>query len=235
MQEKAGFRERAVNKFIEVVLARLVDAEQLKVRIKTNLKQLARGEIDAIAIQMSGFLLQQNLRVADFRFDIGPAAVNVQSAMRRKIELLHPSDGLLHLTITEYQLSHLLQAELLGSDPRQDGQLEQLEQVNCELRADGAIAFHVKWLHAEELESGTCITIPWIEPNTNTVVLEQQNFEEKEPPASFVNAAIAQVSSILSLIDITNQGTTFQLQQLDIEAGKVTVQAAAHIEQFPSS
>ena len=63
-QDKGNFGEQTVNKIIEILLARLLDAERIQVRIKAKLKQLARGEIDAIAIEMSGFLVRRHLRVA---------------------------------------------------------------------------------------------------------------------------------------------------------------------------
>lgn len=49
-EERRNFREQAVNRFIEFVLSRLVDAERLQVRIKCNLKQLRRGELDGLSI-----------------------------------------------------------------------------------------------------------------------------------------------------------------------------------------
>ncbi|HEY9297792.1 MAG TPA: DUF2993 domain-containing protein [Phormidium sp.] len=211
-QEKGNFTEQAVNKFIELVLSRLVDAERLQVRIKSNLKKLGRGELDALTIQMSNFLLRRNLRVAEFQLDIGAAAVNIQSVMRRQIELLHPSEGKLRIVINQEQLT------------------AELNNVNCELRTDGAILFHFNWIDAEKTQSATYITTPKIEGNK--IVL---NLTSQEPPTELVNQAISQMCNILNLNDIAHRGTSFIIQQIDIEAGKVTVQANANIEQFPSA
>ncbi len=229
-QEKAGFGEQAVNKLIEVVLARLVDAEHLQVRIKANLKNLAGGEVDAIAIQMWNVLLRPNLRVAHFQFDIDSAVVSIQSAMfRKKIELLRPATGLLKIVINQQQLSASLNAEsLCPSNHKQD----KVQQVSCELQAEGAISFHFSQPQAAA-GFGTCTTMPRIEPD-NTVVLEKQGVQT-EPPSEFVNSAITHISNILSLVDLANQGATFHIQKLDVKAGSITVQASAHIEQFPSA
>jgi hypothetical protein len=40
---------------------------------------------------------------------------------------------------------------------------------------------------------------------------------------------------LLSLQDFEHKGMLLQIQQLDVSAGKLTLQAAARIEQFPSS
>lgn len=233
-QVKGKFVEQAVNKFIEMVLARLVKAERLQVRVKANLKDLLAGRLDALTIQMFGFLLRRHLKVAEFQFDIGAAAVNLESVMRRQIELLYPSEGSVRMMIFQEQLTKFFNAELVSLSQQQQNQF-QLQQVNCEFREDGAIAFHFQWISAEVNKLGTCIVIPQIETNGNTVVLVRQNVEGNELPAEFVNVAIAQLSEILSLNDIANRGTTFHIQQIDIEANKIIVQASTYIEQFPST
>jgi hypothetical protein len=82
--------------------------------------------------------------------------------------------------------------------------------------------------------SGIYTTTPRIELPSNTIVLEQQNPEEKVAPVEFVQAAIAHISSVLSLGNLANPGTTFVLQHLKIEADRVIVKATAAIDQFPS-
>ncbi|XWK87289.1 MAG: DUF2993 domain-containing protein [Phormidium sp.] len=232
-QERINFREQAVNKFIEFVLSRFIDAERLQVRIKSNLKQLKRGELDALTIQMSNFLMQPNLRVAEFQLDIGASAVDMQKIIRRKIELLHPSEGKLRITICQEQLTDALNSELtkLFKDKQQE---IKFKQVSCDLTTDGAIAFHFNWISAEKIQFGTCLTTPQIELNNNAIVLIKQSFVGEEVPIEFVNHAIAQVSNILSLNDLANRGTTFNIQKIEIAAGKVTVEANANIAQFPS-
>ncbi|MBE9229219.1 DUF2993 domain-containing protein [Phormidium sp. LEGE 05292] len=232
-QEKTNFTEQAVNKFIEFVLSRFIDAERLQVRIKSNLKQLKRGELDALTIQMSNFLMQPNLRIAEFQLDIGASAVNMQRVIHRKIELLHPSEGKLKIIISEEQLAAVLNSELTNSFSDKQDEI-QFQQVSCDLRTEGAIAFHFNWLLAGKIKSGTCITSPKIESNSNEIVLIKQNVVGQEPPTDLVDYAIAKVTDILSLNDLGHRGTTFNIQQIQIAAGKVTVEADANIEQFPS-
>ena len=206
-QDKGNFGEQTVNKIIEILLGRLLDAERIQVRIKAKLKQLTRGEIDAIAIEMSGFLVQRHLRVAQFELHIGAVAVNIQNAIRRQVEMLHPSEGWLRMVVTQEQLTNSLIAELSPS-----------QQIECELRGDGK----------ERVASYT--TKPRIESDGNGVVLERSGVEGME-----ARDAIAHVAHILSLGDLANRGTKFYIQKIDIAAGKATVQATARIEQFPSA
>lgn len=233
-QEKGNFTERAVNKFIELVLSRLVNAERLQVRIKSNLKKLGRGELDALTIQMFNFLLQPNLRVSEFRLEIGPSAVNTKSIVQRKIELLHPSAGQLRIAIAPEQLTAALNSEL--ADFSKENQSNILfKEVVCELRIDGEITLHFQWADNGESRTGSYILNPQIEIDRNVVILLDRGFIDREPPTELVELAIAKISKILSLTDLANQGTTFKIQQIDMTASQIIVQAHAEIEQFPSA
>lgn len=231
---KDKFLEKAVNKFIEMVLTRLINADRVQVRVKANLKDLLTGKLDALTIEMFGFMLRRHLRVAEFQFNIGTAAVNLESVRRRKIELLYPSEGSLRLAIAQEQLITFLNAELAYLFSEQQREI-QLQEVNCELREDGAIAFHFHWLRDRKVETGSYITIPQIEPNGNVAVISRSDMEVNKIPDEFISATLTQITNILNLTDLADRGTTFQIQQLDIEAGKITVQAHAYIEQVPSN
>ncbi|MFB2921057.1 LmeA family phospholipid-binding protein [Aerosakkonema funiforme] len=233
-QAKSKLLEQAVNKFIEMVLSRLVDAERLQVRVKANFKDLLAGKLDALTIEMFGFLLRPHLRVAEFKFDIGASAVNLQSVRHRQIELLYPAKGSVKMTITQEQLTAFINAESASLCEKQPNEIP-LQQVKCELREGGAIAFHFQSVNPEVNYFETYITLPQIEINGRAVILVRQNIEKSEIPAEYVNAIFAQVSNILSFHDIANRGTTFHIQQLNNETNQIIVQANAYVEYFPSN
>nr|WP_261225604.1 DUF2993 domain-containing protein [Ancylothrix sp. D3o] len=217
-----------------MVLSKLIDAEHLQVRVKANLKDLLAGKLDALNIEIFGFLLRRHLRVAEFQFDIGASAVNLQSVRHGKIELLHPAEGSVRMAITQEQLTAFLNAELpfiCKNQPRE----VQLQQVKCEFRESGVIAVHVCWINGKENNYQTCNSLPQIERNASAVILAHQNNEANKIPDEYVNAILAQVSEILSFYDVANRGTTFYIQQINVKANKIIVQANAYIKQFPSN
>ncbi|MGI0484409.1 LmeA family phospholipid-binding protein [Pantanalinema rosaneae CENA516] len=229
--EKQRFSERAVNKVIEVILSRLVDADRLQVRIKTTLNRLTQGEVDAITIHIHGYLLQPNLRVEAFLFDIGTAAVNVKSAMRRKIELLHPSTGVLCLTLTETQFTDSLIAELHPLTPTDS--CNTLDCVTCTFAAEGTIALTWQWSNPDRVCSGQWIATPQV--NLEDYTVELASTVHGEPiPEHWLAPAIAHLRRTLNLCALANQGTTFQVHTIAIATGKATVQAHAHIDYVPS-
>lgn len=229
--EKKRFGERAVNKVIELILSQLVDADRLQVQIKATLNRLTQGEVDAIAIHMYGYLMQPNLRVESFLFDIGAAAVNVKSAMRRKIELLHPSTGSLHLTLTDTQLTNLLTAELHqipASEPTHT-----LQQIVCEFAAEGTIVLNWQWTDTVTTYSGRWITVPQVHPEDGNVEFTSTAYGEPVPDY-WLTPATAYLRRTFNLLDLANQGTTFQVKTIAINSGKAIVQANAHIDYVPS-
>lgn len=228
--EKPRFGERAVNRFIELVLSRLVDAERVQVRIKANLKKLAQGELDGLLIQLAGYLMRPNLRVEQFYFDIGAAAVDIQKAMKRKIELLHPSEGNFQLVITKEQLNHFLNAEVL----KQIQDIHSIEQLDCKF-TENTIALQFQSNSNGVAEATTYPFIPQIISESNLVLLKQQNTQGEPLPVELINSVMETVSEILNLSDVSNQGTEFLIQQVDVEPDRITVQAIAQITAFPQS
>lgn len=229
MPEKAKFGEQVVNKFIEMVLARIVNAERISVRVKAGFKKLARGELDALTIEMYGFSLRKHLRVDEFQFNIGASAVDLGSIKQRQIQLLHPSNGSLRVIISQEQLNTALNAQLL-----EPSEIYRQLQVKCQLGTDNKIAFYFNWMCGEEIQSGSFTTKSRIEAKGNAVVLDRGDVEGTEPPIEFVNTVMAQLSDILSLSDIADRGTSFDFQQLNVEGDRIIVEAATHISQFPA-
>ncbi len=233
-QGKSKLLEEAVNKFIEMVLSRLIDAERLQVRVKANLKDLLAGKLETLTIEIFGFLLRRYLRIAEFQFNIGAAAVNLQSVRRYKIELLHPAQGSVRMVITQEQLTAFLNDELATLCEKQQRET-QLQQVRCELMENGAIAFHFSWIYGQASYFGTCLTLPEIESNNHTVILVPENGVKSGIPDEYINVVLLQVSKILSFNDIANRGSTFRIQQVNNAANQIIVQANACVEHVPSN
>lgn len=238
-QEQAGFGEKTVNKLVELVLSRVVDAESIQVRVQGSLKRLGRGEIDGLMIQLANFLFRPALRVAEFQLEIGAAAVDVKQAIKRKIQLLHPSSGNLRLAISQAQLTDSLGVELSTSSVQNGAHLQRVE---CQLGSGSAgasgpspaIAVYFTWTTATSSETGGFTAIPEIAPGGTGIDLTRLQLTEVKPPEDWIKTAIDHINTILSLTDINNRGTTFTIDESIIESGKITIKATAHIEQFPS-
>lgn len=245
-QEKVGFGEQTINKMAALAIAsQLEQAEQIEVQIKTNIKKLAKGEVDSVAIQIRGLLVQQTLVVEELRLQIGRVMVKPFSALRGKIKLVHPSQGTLFISANEAALNHALNADRWRERTQQDETIVnparafQIEQVNCSLSPEGYITFNSNlcWMNTGEIQSYIFAATPEIESSGKGLCLHVRSAQETLPQETLpelVSALSTRLSKVFGLSDFEQKGTTLQIQQIDVEADKITLQAAAYIEQFPS-
>ena len=239
MQEKAGFGEQTVNKIVELAIAsQLQKADSLEVRIKTDLNKLAQGQLDSLAIAIYGVLLQPNLEAETLQLQIGRITVKPFKALRGKITLVHPSEGTFRLVINEASLTTALNTESFRETLRSRGYADNREaRIRC-LLSDDTITFSPEPIrnNTEVPQHFVLVATPEIAPERQAVLLQQVRYVEgQEPSPEFTSALLARMHELLSLREFERKGMLLQIQQLDVSAGKLTLQASARIEQFPSS
>ncbi|HEY9701884.1 MAG TPA: DUF2993 domain-containing protein [Allocoleopsis sp.] len=224
-EQKIKFGERIVNKFIEMIISRLINVQKLQVRVKATWTKLIKGELDGLIIEMYGFLLRKNLRVSEFCFDIGPSAVNLERIKQRKIELLYPAEGTVKMVITQAELTPTIETKL-DNFP--------LTSINC-LLENNQLNIKIQWMDEGENLSVNCVTRPKITIDKNSVILEKWEIEGQKLPDEMINIISEEMGEIFSLIDVSNQGTKFQIENIDITSGKLTLNAKSYIDNFPSN
>jgi hypothetical protein len=239
MQEKSGFGEQAINKIAEMAIAsQLQKADGVEVRIKTDLNKLAHGQLDSLAIAIYGVLLKPNLEAETLRLEIGCVTVKPLSALRGKIKLVHPSEGTFHLVINEASFTTALNTESFREMLRSRGYADKQDvRIRC-LLSDNTIRFRREPIgnNTEVPQDFVLVATPEITPEGQAVLLQQVRYVEgQEPSSEFTSALLARMYELLSLQEFERKGMLLQIQQLDVSAGKLTLEASARIEQFPSS
>ncbi len=72
--------------------------------------------------------------------------------------------------------------------------------------------------------------------NGQTVTLENVEYGEGEELSPELTAALLdQTSAILNLSNFDLVGMSLKIKNLQIDAGKLTIQAEAHLEKFPTA
>jgi len=243
-QEKAGLGEQTLNKIAEIALAsQLEEVERLEVQIKTDLSKLAHGEVNSIAINLNGLLMQQDLVVEELQLKINRVVVKPLSALFGKIKLTQPSTGTVSIAINEDNLTRAFNTESFHKHLHQiqsgveDKPAIRIKPVKCSLLADGNIAFSSEQILGKtgEAQPFAFTGTPRIGTDGKEIVLQNGHYEGKELPPELTAALVTQVSKVLSLRNFEQKGMSLQIQQIDVVAGRLTLQAAAYIEQFPSS
>lgn len=240
--EKTGLGEQALNKIAETALAsQLEEVERLEVRVKTNLSKLANGEVDSIAIKINGLITDYNLRVEELQLQIDRVTVKPLAALFGKIILTQPSTGVIRFVLTQDNLDRAFNSKSFLEHLRQTPGLmgesaSRFQQIKCML-ADGNMAFNCDAIVDSTKQATLAFTTtPRIGSDSQRINLQDIHYiEGQELPSELTAALVAQVSEVLSLLpNFERKGMSLQIQQLDVAASKLTLQAAMYIEQFPS-
>jgi len=245
-QEKAGLGEQALNKIAEMALSnQMEEVERLEVHVKTNPSQLAHGEVESIAIKGEGLMMQPDLSVAELELHINRVTVKPLSALFGKIELTQPTDGTARIVINEENLNRAFNSESFHKQLQQrqvfveNKQMKiDAQQMKCDLLANGKIAINGELIVGEtgKAQLVTFTAIPQIGADRQAIILQDVQYSEgKELSPELTAAIVAQVSEVLNLSNFELEGMSLRIQQVNVTAGKLVLQAAAKIEQFPSS
>ncbi len=245
MPENPGIGEEALNKAAEIGLSSQLDeVENLDVNIKTNPLELLQGQVDKVSIEGEGLVMQQDLRVEELDMEIGNVAINPLSVAFGKIELTKPTDGSARVVLTESDINRAFNSEYIRSQLQSEkihinGQLMTIVPQNVEFRlpGDGKVALNATMLLKETNESKKIAfsAVPHVIENGQTVSLQNVEYgDTEETSPELTKALVDATSAILDLRNFDLEGMTLRVNNLKVEAGKLILQAQAHVEKIPS-
>lgn len=240
-----GLGEQALNKLAEVALSTQLDeAERLNVQVKTDPGKLAQGELESLVIDGEGLVMQQGLRMQEMEIKMNGIAVSPLKALMGNIELTKPSQGTARLVLSEADINCAFNSKTLGDQMcnlsiQVDGKPVTIDtqQVACHLLANGKVAIDAEILVRQTGEKTrvSFTTTPRVSPDGRGVLLEDVQYTQgKELSPELTAALVEKAREILNLRNFEMEGISLRIHQLAVEAGKITLQAAAEITQFPS-
>jgi len=245
-QQQADIGEQALSKAAEVALSSQLDeAERLDVDIRTDPLKLIQGELDSVKIQGEGLVMQKDLRAQELQVRTKNIAINPLSAAFGKIELTRPTEANAHVVLTEQDLerafnSEFIHEKLQNLDVHVDGQPMTIntKQVELHLPGDSKIALKAEILlnKTGETKEVSFSAVPRVSAGGQRLSLEQVQYAEGKDVSPELTAALLEsASELLDLRNFELQGMSLRLKGLDVQKGKLTLQAEAQVEQFPSS
>lgn len=244
MFDQPGLGEQALNKAAEIGISSQLDAvENLDVNIQTDPLKLIQGEVDAVAVAGEGLVMQGDLRVEELTMQMNSVAINPLSAAFGKIELTKPTDASVRAVLTEADINRAFNSEYVRSQLRNqqihvNGQLTTIEAKQVDFRLPGAgkvVLNATVVLDNKETKQVAFSAEPRVNVNGQTVSLENVEYgEAEEISPELTKALVDETSEILNLSNFDLQGMTLSINNLEVEAGKLTLQAQAYVEQIPS-
>ncbi|MEP0909639.1 DUF2993 domain-containing protein [Leptolyngbya sp. GB1-A1] len=234
-RESSRFSQQAINRIAEIAIAsQLKQDVDLSVNIAATLKQLAKGQIDAIVILIERLVLSRNLKTEAFQLDIGAVTVKPLSALKGQIKLLHPSQGKLSVVINENDLTTALNQAIAQNSP----QLNQITSpVRCSL-VNNTITIQLKPNPlSDETESIVLMALPPSEQESKQGIVWQHSLSShpssQQSNPSWASDVIASLDRLLNLKDFEQKGLFLTVQEIQIADGKLRLNADAFIQEFP--
>lgn len=238
--------EQALSKAAEIGLSSQLDeVEKINVDIRTNPLKLVQGELDSVSIEGKGMVMQDDLRTEELKMNIGSVAIDPLRAAFGDIELKRPTDADAHVVLTEPDINRAFNSEFLR-DKLQNLQVNvdgkpatiDTQQVKFGLPGDRKFSLNITIRVREtgETKQSAFTAVPRMREGGNRISLEDVQYSEgKELSPELTQALLDKSSELLDLRNFELEGMSLRLKGLDVQKGKLTLQAQARVEKFPSS
>ncbi len=242
--DRSDLGNRALSKVAEIGIVNQLDAvENLDVDIRTDPGKMMQGKVDSVFISGTGLVMKQDLRMENLTVSIDRVSINPLSAILGNIELTHPSDAEARIVLTQTDLnrafsSDYMQAKLHGLKVEMDGKPVTIDVHNITIDLPGenklAIAGNFTIREQPELKTISATAIPAIEADGDRIALEILAAEGQGLNLRLVMAIFEQLIALLDMRNFNIPGMSFQLHQLDAQAGNLIIHAKAQVAQIPS-
>lgn len=247
-QESGRFSQQAINRIAEVAIARQLRQDvEVRVDMTATLKQLAKGQIDAMTILIQGLILAGNLKTEEYQLDIGAVTVKPLSAVKGRIQLLHPSQGKLRVVISAADLTAALNQTVNGDRAKPDTALPRSQSnqaitnqaiIRCEI-ADRALRLSSTDAAAAS-ESIVLTPVPQSEAQTAGKIegktagkTESIDWQSASGSAVIPPDWLTGLNQLLNLKEFERKGLFLSIRDIQLPDGKLQILADALIQSFP--
>jgi hypothetical protein len=244
-QSEPNLGEQALSKAAELgITSQLDEVEKMDVDIRTDPLKLVQGKVDSVSITGEGMVMKQDLRMESMEINTGSVAIDPGSAIFGKVELTEPADADANIVLTETDLNRAFTSEYLRK------KLQNLEvqlpdrvllvnvrRANLGLPENETITIDADIFLKDtaEMKSFSAIAKPQLQDNGKRIDLEMVSAEGEDMSPELVTALFKKITEFLDLRNFDIKGMSLQLKNLVVQPGKLILQAATKIENFPSA
>lgn len=241
-----GLGEQVVSKAVEAGLKSQLDqVEKLDVSVDANPLEVIAGKVDSVSIEAEGMVMQKNLRVEALKMEVSSISIDPLRVAFGDVELEQPVEAATRVVLTEQDISRAFNSNFIHDKLRNlDVQVDEqrvtvdIQQVDFRIPSDGKIELNtqVSLPGTGETQQVSFTAEPRMQEGGEQISLENVQYTQgKELSPELTEALLNKASELLNLRDFELDGVSLRLKKLDLQQGRMTLQAEAHIEQIPSS
>ena len=242
----SGAGEQAINNIAKAgIEATLDNAESLEVDLHSNPLDLMQGEIESVSVKGEGLVMKKELRADKLRIETNSISINSIQAAMGNIELNKPTDARMLVVLKEDDLQNAFNCEYV-KDKLQNLKIDlegkqvtaKVEQVNFLLPDIGKVKLEasVHIVETNQNEKISLTAVPEINNEGNCINLKSVEYlQDTKYNTEVAEAVIGSAEEILDLRNFELDAMSLKVRKLDVNLGKLTIEADAEITNFPSA
>ena len=238
--------EQAISKAAEVGLETQLDqAEDLDVDVRSNPVELVQGEVDSVSVKGEGLVMQKELRAEKLRIETDSIDIDPMKAALGDIELQQPTEARMLVVLKEEDVQRAFNSDYVKDKLRglkinygDETATARIKQVDFSLPESGKVKLEadINLVEQKQDEKISFTAVPEVNSAGNSITLKSIKYDkEAEYNQNVAEAIIASAEEILDLRNFELDEMSLRVRKLDVETGKLTIEADAEIEDFPDA
>lgn len=236
---------QAINKIAKAGIEAQLDAtEGLDVNIRTSPLDLMQGEIESVSVKGDGLVMKKELRAEKLRIETNSIAINSIKAAMGNIELIKPTDARMLVVLKEEDLQSAFNCQYV-KDKLQNLKMDyegettvKVEEIKLALPDSGKVKLEatIYLVEKDRQEKISLTAIPRINDTGDCINLESVEYlQDAEYNADVAKALLDSAKEILDLRNFELDEMSLRVRKLDVDLGKLTIEADAEITNFPQA
>lgn len=234
-----------VSKAAEVTLSSQLDAaEKIDVDVETKLSEAIQGNAEGVAISGEGLVIQKDIRVQEMELHTDKVDINPLSVLFGQIKLNQPIDADGRIVMTEPDINRALNCDYVLNKAQNfeldvDGQTATMAMQQMELKLPGGdkMVFSAKVLLHEMGKTRRIGFTAIMYPRNGQQPVRVESFNCHDGQTISIEFAAAFMQKLKELTHqpyFEMEKMSFRVQEMLVEAGKITMQVQAHLAEIPS-
>ena len=246
-KSEADFKHESslVDKAAEVAIASQIDsAEKIEVDLDSQASQLVRGDINSLKVRGEKIIAFGDLQLEQVDLACDNLSLSLTQAILGKIAFKQPGDLKIKLVLTESDCDRLLNSEyvkiLLQNLPLDLAQQSSfhLEEARCQLLDGGKVSVAAKVVLCQGQQCNTArmkIGFEFQRDGTTIIFNGGQYLDDRGMNLDETVAIMGKIRDLLYLRHYVNSDLSFDISQIEIETGQLSIRGKVRIEKMPES